>query len=360
MTLGATPIVTVNAATLSVGGPIGGGFGLIKSGVGTLTLSGSNTDTGTTSINAGTLQIGNAGTTGALATTSVITGSAGGTLAFSCTDTVTQGTHFNSVIGGAINLTQAGSGTLVLNQANTYTGTTSIDAGTLALTGSAGSIANSSMIRVGSAGSSAAVLDLTSKTGTVAFTSSQTVGGIGTIQMGAGATAQFAGILAPGNSAGVLTFDGGTALLSGTTQIEIFGGTRGTGYDAVDLINSAAIDYGNSVLALDFGLWLADEQTYQLFGNGSATLLADFSALSIDGTNYSGLTFTGSSGVWTSQGTSPSGQTLTFTTSTGTLVIVPEPATVTLAGLGIAAAAYALRRTLASRSTSGGSRAKQA
>ena len=240
-------------------------------------------------------------------------------------------------------LTKAGAGTLTLSAANTYNGTTTISAGTLALA-AVGSFASSPTITVGNAGSSGAVLDLTAKTGTFAFTSSQTVGGIGTIRMDAGDTARFAGILAPGNSAGILTFDGGTGLLSGTTQIEIFGASRGTGYDAIDLINAATLDYGNGVLALDFGSWLASPQSYQLFGSGSSSLLGDFSSVTIAGTNYAGLTFSGSNGVWTSQGTSPANQTLTFTESTGTLVIVPEPAAVALAGVGIAAAACALRR----------------
>ena len=240
-------------------------------------------------------------------------------------------------------ITKAGAGTLTLTNATTYSGATTISAGTLAL-GANGSIDSSTAIMVGSGGSSGTVLDLTAKTGTFAFKSGQTVGGIGTITMNAGDTAQFAGILAPGNSPGIITFDGGTGLLSGTTQIEIFGAVRGTGYDAVGLTNSATLDYGNGVLALDFGTWLADRQSYQIFGSGSSSLLGDFTSVTIVGTNYTGLTFTAASGVWTSQGTSASGQTLTFTEATGTLLIVPEPAAIAQAGLGIAAVAYALRR----------------
>ena len=44
-------------------------------------------------------------------------------------NTVTQGTDFASVIGGTGGVTQSGSGTLVLNGTNTYTGVTTFDAG---------------------------------------------------------------------------------------------------------------------------------------------------------------------------------------------------------------------------------------
>ena len=62
VTLGATRTVTVDASTLTVGGVIGGGFGLTKDGAGTLTLSGASTYSGDTTISAGTLALGASGT----------------------------------------------------------------------------------------------------------------------------------------------------------------------------------------------------------------------------------------------------------------------------------------------------------
>jgi MYXO-CTERM domain-containing protein len=81
----------------------------------------------------------------------VLSGSAGATLAFDRSDTVTSGVHFAATIGGALNVTQLGSGTVVLAGVNTYTGTTSIAAGTVLINGS-GRIADSARIDVGAAG----------------------------------------------------------------------------------------------------------------------------------------------------------------------------------------------------------------
>ena len=105
------------------------GTSLVKSGNGTLALGGASTYNGTTTISAGTLQIGNGATSGSLSTASGITNNA--TLAFNRTDTVTQGTDFASAIGGSGSLIQAGSGNLVLSGVNTYTGNTTVSSGTL-------------------------------------------------------------------------------------------------------------------------------------------------------------------------------------------------------------------------------------
>lgn len=59
---GTTPSIIVNnLAGMAVGGVIDGSTGLIKEGSGTLTLSGANTYTGTTTITAGTLALSSAG-----------------------------------------------------------------------------------------------------------------------------------------------------------------------------------------------------------------------------------------------------------------------------------------------------------
>jgi autotransporter-associated beta strand protein len=121
---------------------LAGNSTVTKTGVGTVTLSGNNTYNGGTTISVGTLQLGSGGTTGSLNTASAITNN--GTLAFNRSNTVTQGTDFAPVITGTGALIQAGSGNLILTGANTYTGTTTVNSGTLQAnaSGALGSTAN--------------------------------------------------------------------------------------------------------------------------------------------------------------------------------------------------------------------------
>lgn len=127
---GAAPVIRVGNGTTSgaaysatIANVIAGSAGLVKSDFGTLVLTGANTYTGGTTISAGTLQIGNGGTSG-----SVLGNIANnGTLAFDRSDSVT----FAGNISGTGLLTQSGIGTLTLTGTNTYTGGTTIQAGTL-------------------------------------------------------------------------------------------------------------------------------------------------------------------------------------------------------------------------------------
>ena len=132
----AGPTFEIATGTASVAGLIHTGVasngsstqGLTKLGAGTLILSGNNDYKGPITVSAGTLQLGNAGTTGALgANAGTVTLASGSTLQANRSDAIT----LSNTITGAGNLIQAGSGTLTLTGNNNYSGTTTVNAGTL-------------------------------------------------------------------------------------------------------------------------------------------------------------------------------------------------------------------------------------
>ena len=97
---------------------------MTKTGAGTTTLTGTNTYSGTTTISTGTLQVGNGGTTGTLGSGNITNNAA---LRVNRSDAFTLGQN----ISGTGTLTQFGAGTTTLTGANTYSGVTTISAGTL-------------------------------------------------------------------------------------------------------------------------------------------------------------------------------------------------------------------------------------
>jgi fibronectin-binding autotransporter adhesin len=106
-------------------GVISGTGSVQQTGIGTTILTGDNTYAGSTTIAAGTLQLGNGGATGSVAGNIVDNG----ILAVNRSDTVT----LPGVISGSGSLQQNGPGTTTLTADNTYTGGTTITAGTLQL-----------------------------------------------------------------------------------------------------------------------------------------------------------------------------------------------------------------------------------
>lgn len=129
VTMNATRTVTVNAGKLTVGGIISApdpSFGLIKAGKGTLILSGNSRYTGTTTVSAGTLQIGDGDVSGSITSSSLVNN---GTVAFARRDTISYG----GIISGAGSVVKTGAGTLTLNGVNKYAGGTIIDKGTLVI-----------------------------------------------------------------------------------------------------------------------------------------------------------------------------------------------------------------------------------
>jgi len=109
------------------------GASFIKSGSGTLTLTGSSTYTVPTTISSGTLQLGDgtSGHDGALSTSAVTDN---GTLGYNLSGSQTP----SYLISGSGGLTKSGSGTLILTGSNTFTGVTLVNAGTLLLSATAG------------------------------------------------------------------------------------------------------------------------------------------------------------------------------------------------------------------------------
>ena len=194
------------------------------------------------------------------------------------------------------------------------------------------------------------MLDLTAKTGGFNIGAGQTLGGGGTVQLATSGTLNVLGLLSPGNSPGLLTFDAGTTLLSGTTLTEIWGTTRanapslGNGfYDAINVTNNGALTFGG-LLQLEFNQQFVDNTTFDLFSTLSGgSLSSNFSGVSVTGSYYTDLTWNLTGSLWKSTNTA-GGQSLEFNSVTGQLAVVPEPGAFVLAGIGIAAAAWAYRR----------------
>lgn len=100
---------------------------LAKADSGKWILSGTNTFTGATTISAGTLEIGGSGSLGSGTYAATISNAS--ILRFNSTANQT----LSGVISGAGTLIQEGAGTLSLTTNNTYTGNTTVNAGTLSL-----------------------------------------------------------------------------------------------------------------------------------------------------------------------------------------------------------------------------------
>ena len=131
------------------------------------------------------------------------TGSGGLTL------TGNGGTTFGGRLRGATKLTHAGPGTLTLTGNNTYTGTTTISNGTLAL-GASGSIVNSASILI----ATGATFNVSALAGGFTLGSGKTISGAGTV---AGKlTAASSAVVSPGiGGVGTLTVTNGFTLAAG-------------------------------------------------------------------------------------------------------------------------------------------------
>lgn len=179
-------------------------LGLTVLGTKTLTLTGTNTYTGGTTIaSTATLQLGNAGTSGSIVGDVSITST--GTLTFNRSDAVT----FAGVVSGSSgNLTQAGAGTLTLTGNNTYGGLTTINSGRT--------------LQIGNGGTSGVVAGDITNNGTLIFNRSDTItysgviSGSGNPQVTQAGTGTLNFTNANNTSAGSLSITAGTVGGTGT------------------------------------------------------------------------------------------------------------------------------------------------
>ena len=225
-------------------GVISGSGSLTKAGSGAVILTGDNLYSGGTTISAGTLQLGNGGTTGSILG-DVLDNSV---FAINHSNAVT----FGGVISGTGAFQQIGTGTTTFTADNTYSGGTTISAGVLQLgnggtTGSiVGNITDNAVLAVNR--SNAVTLD-GAISGTGAFQ-----------QIGSGTT----------TLTGTNTYSGGTTISAGVLQLGN-GGTTGSIVGNV-LDNSVfAINRSN---AFTFGGVISGTGAFQQNGTGTTDLTA--------------------------------------------------------------------------------------
>ncbi len=122
---------------------------LTKVGSAKLTLTGANTYTAQTNVDAGTLEIGNGGTTGSLATTNIVVASGAN---LDLHPGISQSQSINGIISGTGNLTKKGAGRTTLAGVNTITTTPTIEGGLLVVNANTalGNAANPILFELGS------------------------------------------------------------------------------------------------------------------------------------------------------------------------------------------------------------------
>ncbi len=282
--------------TVVINSSVSGTNGLIKEGLGTLTLAGNNTYSGGTTISIGTLQIGNGGTTGSLGAGDVVNN---GQLVFNRSNTLIV----SNFISGTGSLTQAGSGTTVLAADNTYSGGTTISAGTLQIGngGTTGSLGSGDIVDNGTLAfnrTDTVTLDNNisgtgnlrqSGAGTLVLTGSNTYSGTttisaGTLQVGDGGTTGSLGTGAITDN-GTLAFNRSDTLtvassISGTGRVQQIGAgttilTGNNSYSGPTLISAGTLQVGDGGASGTLGTGAVSNDSVLAFNRSDTLTVAN-------------------------------------------------------------------------------------
>lgn len=202
-------------------------------------------------------------------------------------------------------LVKDGPGLLVLKGSHTYTGASTVLAGTLELAAGAALASTTFDVKGG------ARLDLRDLVGGLTLGAGKSIKGGGTVL----GDLVVGGKVAPGESPGILSVGNVRFASGGTLEIELGGTVRGTGYDVL-------ASSGNMVLQ-----------------EGSALVVTLVNSFIPDlGDQFDILDFAGASGHFTTIDLPPLGSGLSWDTgdlyTSGTISVAPEPAAVLLLALG--------------------------
>jgi len=258
--------------TLGAAGALSGSGALLKSGEGTLTLSGASSYTGATTVAAGTLRMGAASVLPSSARVTLADragaaldlngfdqtigslaggGGTGGELrlgsATLSTGTDNSSTTFGGTIGGAGGLVKQGSGNFTLRGASSHAGPTQVVAGTLSA--GAANVLSANSAHAVSAGATLDLAGFSQAVGALANAGTVTLVGSapGTTLTVRGAYTGSNGILRLGSLLGAagpsdrLVLDGAGATASGRTTVQIanLGGLGAlTGGDGIEVISA--------------------------------------------------------------------------------------------------------------------------
>jgi len=247
---------------------------LTKAGTGTMILSGDNSYTGGTTISAGTLQLGDGGTSGSI----VGNVANNGIFAVNRSDVFT----FRGLISGTGAFQQNGTGTTIFTANNTYRGATTVSAGTLQA-GAANTFAPNSAFTVAS-GAALNLASFNQSIGSLAGAGSVTLGSATLTTGNDNTSTTFSGTISGAGSltkigtgvltlSGVNTYSGGTTL-AGTLSLA---NNQALGTGALTTTGSV-VDYANGV-SIANAIVINSNTTQLSVTTGSATQAGAISEL---------------------------------------------------------------------------------